>query len=176
MRLDIENAKKMDETTFEHMAPHLRQTALAACCRYGATGDEAEDTAQDVMLKLWSMRKQLDRYRSVDALASVMARNLTVSSLRAKRTQPIEADALSGQPNPQERIEASESVAQVEVLLDSLPSTQHSVLMMRQVEHRSNAEIAQLLGIGEASVGTLLARARHKMLEEIKRRRANGDL
>ena len=42
---------------------------------------------------------------------------------------------------------------------------------MRQVEHRSNAEIARLLGIGEASVSTLLARARHKMLEEIRRKR-----
>lgn len=176
MRLDNENAKKMDETAFEHMAPHLRQTALAACCRYGATGDEAEDTAQDVMLKLWSMRNQLDRYRSVDALASVMARNLTVSSLRTKHTLAIEADALSGQPTPQERIEERESVAQVRAIMDALPSTQHSVLMMRQVEHRSNAEIARLLGIGETSVSTLLARARRKMLEEIKKRRANGDL
>lgn len=177
LRHNSENAKEvMDETEFEHMAPHMRQTALVVSRRFGATDDEAEDTAQDVLLKLWSMRDQLDRYHSIESLVAVMARNITISALRLKRTQPIVADEPSATLNAQEQIEDDESVRQIEAIIETLPSTQHSVLMMRQVEHRTNAEIARLLGIGEASVGTLLARARRKMLDEIKRRRANGEL
>jgi RNA polymerase sigma-70 factor (ECF subfamily) len=41
---------------------------------------------------------------------------------------------------------------------------------MRQVEHLSNGEIARRLGIAETSVSTLLSRARHTLLDEIRRR------
>ena len=51
-----------------------------------------------------------------------------------------------------------------------LPTTQRTLLYMRQVERRSHEEIAQLLGIETTSVSTLLARARRTLLEEIKRR------
>lgn len=166
----------MDETTFEQMAPQLRQAALTMSSRFGSLADEAEDIAQDVMLKLWSMRDRLDSYRSVESLAAVMARNLTVSAHRQHHEASIEADSPSPQLNAQEQLEDRESVSQIEQIIESLPSTQHSVLMMRQVEHRSNAEIARLLGIGEASVCTLLARARRQMLAEIKARRARGEM
>ena len=52
-----------------------------------------------------------------------------------------------------------------------LPPTQHAILHMRQVEHRSNAQIAALLGIKETSVSTLLGRARRQLLEEIRQQR-----
>lgn len=167
----------MDETTFEQLAPSLRLKALAVCRNCGATACEADDLAQDVMLKLWSMRQQLDRYRSVEALAAVMARNLTLSTMRssaARRTVALGDDfdsASTARNAQQQQLEFRELEREVADMVQRLPSTQRSVLVMRQVEHRSNAEIARLLGIGEASVSTLLARARRKMLEEIRRKR-----
>ena len=166
----------MDETTFEQMAPALRQKAVAVCRNCGAAACEADDLAQDVMLKLWSMRQQLDRYRTVEALAAVMARNLAVSAMRsnsAHRTVAIgdDFDSPSAARNAQQQLEYAELEHEVDGMVRRLPSTQHAVLVMRQVEHRSYAEIARLLGIGEASVSTLLARARRKMLEEIRRKR-----
>ena len=166
----------MDETTFEQLAPSLRLKALAVCRNCGATACEADDLAQDVMLKLWSMRQQLDRYRSVEALAAVIASNLTLSTMRssaARRTVALgdDFDSASTARNAQQQLEFRELEREVADMVQRLPSTQHSVLVMRQVEHRSNAEIARLLGIGEASVSTLLARARRKMLEEIRRKR-----
>ena len=47
---------------------------------------------------------------------------------------------------------------------------QRAIETMRQVEHRSCQEIAQLLGISDASVRTLLSRARRTLFEEIKKR------
>ena len=46
---------------------------------------EAEDTLQDVMVKLWSKRMQLDTYRSVEALAVTMTRNLCLDRLKSKK-------------------------------------------------------------------------------------------
>jgi RNA polymerase sigma-70 factor (ECF subfamily) len=54
--------------------------------------------------------------------------------------------------------------------LQQLPTTQRTLIYMRQVERRSHEEIASLLGIEKTSVSTLLARARRTLLEDIKRR------
>ena len=55
--------------------------------------------------------------------------------------------------------------------LASLPTRQYMVLRLRQVERKSAEEIAAIMGISPGSVPTLLARARHAMLEELRRRR-----
>ena len=54
--------------------------------------------------------------------------------------------------------------------LEQLPSTQHTLLYMRQVERRSTKEIARLTGLEEPSVRTLLSRARRTLFEKLKKR------
>jgi RNA polymerase sigma-70 factor (ECF subfamily) len=72
--------------------------------------------------------------------------------------------------SPQEELEAKENEEWLTLKLQQLPTTQRTLLYMRQVERKSHEEIAQLLGIETTSVSTLLARARRTLLEEIKRR------
>ena len=56
---------EMDEKAFEQKASQLRAKAVATCLSAGATNDEANDVAQEVMLRLWQMRQSLEKYRSV---------------------------------------------------------------------------------------------------------------
>jgi RNA polymerase sigma-70 factor (ECF subfamily) len=72
--------------------------------------------------------------------------------------------------SPQEVLEMKEDDKWLSEKLQQLPTTQRTLLYMRQVERRSHEEIATLLGIETTSVSTLLARARRTLLEEIKRR------
>jgi RNA polymerase sigma-70 factor (ECF subfamily) len=72
--------------------------------------------------------------------------------------------------SPQEMLEMQEDDKWLSEKLQQLPTTQRTLLYMRQVERRSHEEIATLLGIETTSVSTLLARARRTLLEEIKRR------
>ena len=72
--------------------------------------------------------------------------------------------------SPHEELEVKEDDEWLETKLQQLPTTQRTLLYMRQVERRTHEEIAQLLGIETTSVSTLLARARRTLLEEIKRR------
>jgi RNA polymerase sigma-70 factor (ECF subfamily) len=72
--------------------------------------------------------------------------------------------------SPLEDLEMKEDDVWLTTRLQQLPTTQRTLLYMRQVERRSNEEIAQLLGIETTSVSTLLARARRTLLEDIKRR------
>ncbi|RYF63779.1 MAG: RNA polymerase subunit sigma-24, partial [Cytophagaceae bacterium] len=49
--------------------------------------EEAEDTMQDVLLRLWTNRQQLDTYHSVEALAVQMTKNSCLDRLTAHARQ-----------------------------------------------------------------------------------------
>ena len=161
----------MERSAFEQMARTWREKALNVSRHYGAGKDEAEDIAQDVMLRLWQMHDELEQYRSVEAIVSLMARHLLRNHQRRKTSEALdEAMIVSLTTSPQEILEMKEDDKWLSAKLQQLPTTQRTLLYMRQVERRSHEEIATLLGIETTSVSTLLARARRTLLEEIKRR------
>ena len=161
----------MDRIAFEQQARTWRQKALSVCIGYGAGKDEAEDIAQDVMLRLWQMHDELEQYRSIEAIVALMARHMLRNHRRRKPSETLdEAMIISLNTSPLYELEMKEDDVWLTKRLQQLPTTQRTLLYMRQVERRSHEEIAQMLGIETTSVSTLLARARRSLLEEIKRR------
>ena len=161
----------MDRSAFEQQARSWRQKALSVSLSCGAGKDEAEDIAQDVMLRLWQMHDELNRYESVEALAALMARHLLRNHQRRRPPEALdEAMIVSLNTSPHDELEEKENDEWLTKRLQQLPTTQRTLLYLRQVERRSHEEIARLLGIEITSVSTLLARTRRTMLEEIKRR------
>lgn len=166
----------MDEREFEQMAVALRKKAVATCLACGTEQMQAEDVAQDVLLRLWQMRDNLDHYRSLEAIVVVMARNMLVSLHRKDRDVPImmlrhkQLQLQSQLITPDESLISSQEVAWLNEAIRRLPSTQYAVLHMRQVEGKSFDEIARRLGIESSTARSLLSRARIKLLEEIKKR------
>ncbi len=150
-------------------APQLRQLALKAAATAGADSDTAEDIAQETMIRLWQMRDD-PRLYNPGGYASTIARHLALDQRRRKPTISLnehQAATLSSL-SPLDLIEQREDERWLQERIRNLPSTQHAVLHMRQVEHRSYDEIAGLLGMQPTSVRTLLARARRQLLEEIR--------
>ena len=86
----------MEESAFEHHARQWRQKALTVSRGCGASEAEAEDIAQDVMLRLWQMRTEIERYRSIEAVVTVMAKRMTWSlRIGALRASPGRMEAAS---------------------------------------------------------------------------------
>ena len=67
----------IEEKDFANIAPTIRQAAFAASIAAGATESDAEDVAQEVLIRFWQMRDHLDEFRSVMAMASRIAHNET---------------------------------------------------------------------------------------------------
>ena len=92
------------------MARTWREKALSVSIHYGAGRDEAEDIAQDVMLRLWQMHQELERFQSVEAIVSLMARHMLRNHQRRKPTEALsEAVALSLTASPHEELEDKEN-------------------------------------------------------------------
>lgn len=73
---------------------------------------------------------------------------------------------------PDAMLESAENDRWLGMQIGRLPSGEHAVLHLRQVEHKTTEEIAAIVGISPGSVPTLLARARRKLMEEIRKRDA----
>ena len=162
----------MDINTFAQQACRLRQHALTASRYCGADDSEAEDVAQEIMIKLWQMHDELTEGRRLLSLTAIIARNLTVDSMRRKHNAPIEKVLTTAtvDGNPHSKLVESDDEKWLEKRMKNLPTTQYTILKMRQVEQRETEEIAQILGMKYSSVVSLLSKARHTLLEEIRRR------
>ena len=162
----------MTDKELTNQAPELRRLAMKVASRW-KDADAAEDIAQDAVLRLWAMRSELRSADNVGALVSKIAYRLCVDDWRKQRTVPLDTSLPLPDENslsPAKLLEIAEDEEWLLQRISKLPPMQYQVLRLRQVERKSNAEIAAILGTNTNSVATLLSRARQKMLEEIKQR------
>lgn len=171
-RLQKNNIDSMEQKEFTDMADSLRHRIIAVARGYRLGDDDVEDVAQDTMLKLWTIRNDIDDGRHAAALAVTVAKNLAIDRLRrgAKSGTPEIALADSLYKQPDFMLEDNENDLWLQEQLRHLPTKEYAVLHLRQVEKKTTAEIAAIVGIAPGSVATLLARARKKLLNEIKKR------
>ena len=131
---------------------------------------EAEDVAQEAMLRLWQHAAGYDPARSaVSTWLFRIARNLHIDRLRreANRPQvaaePIEAD-IASEPHTTE--EYADHV-QLQRRIDTLSSIQARLIRMSYFEAKSHQEIATELGMPLGTVKSHLRRAFLRLQGEI---------
>jgi RNA polymerase sigma-70 factor, ECF subfamily len=158
-----------------------RGELVAYCYRMLGSFHEAEDLAQETMLRAWKARDRYDRTRaSVRTWLYRIAANACLSALqgRARRPLPSGLGAPSDdpaapltpafdipwlQPFPDARFDpggrADLRLALI-AAMQLLPPRQRAVLVLREVLEFSAAEVAGQLGTTVAAVNSALQRAR----------------
>lgn len=114
------------------------------------------------------MRDALDQYRSVEALAVTMTKNLTLDKIKLRKPQGDEQDLLRIETetrNPALLLEQQDAVACIRRLIEQLPTLQQTIIRMKDVEGYELAEIAAITGTQIEAVRSNLSRARKKVRE-----------
>jgi RNA polymerase sigma-70 factor (ECF subfamily) len=114
----------------------------------------------------------MDDVARMMGLVAITTRHVCIDRWRTARTH---AEVGSMMPLVDEgslydRLEYAELEQWMNDQIDALPNTSRIVLTMRQLERRELSEIADILGIKQTSVSTLLARARNELMNKLKRR------
>lgn len=150
----------MTEQEYNEEAPRLRPALVSEAEAFLHNLDDAEDTVQDVMLRLWDIREQLRSPMS--ALARVLVRNFCVDRLR-RRVPTVDADSLSlPQPAPEDGANArADRMLQA---IATLPPLQQTVLRLHHIEDLPTRQIARLLGCSDDVVRQALSRGRRAVL------------
>ncbi len=158
----------MDIQIFKIQVLPVREKVYRLSLRMLRCNADAEDTAQEVMLKLWTMREQLAAYRSVEALAVQIGKNICINKLRARKHSSDDAFDTMQEPAPPPdlQLEAADSMATVARIIERLPETQRMVIRLRDIDGYQPAEIAEIMGCEESAVRVNLSRARKRVKEE----------
>ena len=155
------------------MASGMRTKAMSLAGQFGYSQEDAEDIAQDVMLRLWSLHEQLRDAAHLKASIVITVKRLCIDRWRTTHQHLKIDDAMPivDEDTLHDQQEYEELEKWLDEQIGSLPSTSGMVLRMRQLEHRELSEIADILGIRQTSVSTLLSRARNELLNKLKRRK-----
>jgi RNA polymerase sigma-70 factor (ECF subfamily) len=153
------------KSTFIPLHPKLYRIAFALIENRVA----AEDIVQDVFLKLWAMREQMENVASHEALAVTMVKNRAIDTLRtARRKEDIDTAVYVADKNPTPESQAStrNEIEAVMRIIDDLPYNQRIVLRLFSIKECSMAEIEELTGFSAVNIRVLLSRARKYIKEQ----------
>ena len=130
--------------------------------RYASNPSEAEDIAQDALLRAWRRRSTLrDGDRRNQWLATIV-RNEAFRQHARLRPDPI-AIVEGHEGADDEQVVATVERADIHAALGCLPERDRLLLHLRYDEDLTQAAIASRLGIPEGTVKVRLHRARDKL-------------
>ena len=148
----------MTQEEYKEEARRLRPQMMNVARRYLAD-DDAEDTVQDALLRLWQM---VDKLRMpLDGLASVLVRNLCVDKERRRHRTLALTEAGDNEDNGQD-----ERIERMMGIIESLPSLQQTILRLRHMEGMEMKDIAEITGSSEVALRKALSRARQAVRQQ----------
>jgi len=153
-------ASRRDRAAFARLHAHFAPRLTAVFGRDGRV--EAEELAQETLLAVW---RKADRFDPVKAGAATwiftIARNLRIDALRrAGRVRFVDADGLDeidDSPDGEAVILGEERDGRVRAAVAALPAEQADVVRLTYFTEKTQAEIAEDLGI---PLGTVKSRLR----------------
>lgn len=157
----------MEETQIDKELSRLRDRMYRFARSILGNGPEAEDATHDTIERLWRRRSELALCRSVEAFALTALRNGCIDRLRGRRT--ITEEPRDTLPSGQDAVERWSSRELIRTAMAQLPLKQREVLHLKEIEGYATNEIAELLGVEENQVRTILSRGRKALREEVER-------
>ena len=135
---------------------------------------DAEDIAQEAMLRLWKIASD---WRPGEAKVTTwlyrVTRNLCIDRLRQKKHTDIDAVAepADDTPSVQSQMEQSARMSALRDALAELPERQRVAVTLRHIEGLSNPEIADAMEISVEAVESLTARGKRMLKTALKSRK-----
>jgi RNA polymerase sigma-70 factor (ECF subfamily) len=142
---------------------------------------EAEDLAQDALLKAWRKRHSFDGRADVRTWIFRIARNHWLDRLRRRRVRPAEQSMTtdtqmgSSASQPLQAAARGELADAIDRALGNLPAEQREALALRESQGLTFPQIAGLLHVPAATVKSRVRYALLKLADELAPFRAEWE-
>ncbi len=168
-------AQQGDQAAFGALVEKYQAMAYSLSLRMTGNPEDAADVTQEAFLNAW---RGLAKFQSQSAFSTWLYRltsNACIDFLRREKRRPAVSMTLDGEEDdddprqvevpdqrwsPERELERKEAQAALQRALASLSPEHREVLLLREMEGFSYAEISQCLGLEEGTVKSRIARAR----------------
>lgn len=169
----------MDLEAFENRVLPTKNKLFRFALRFLGNEEEAKDIVQEVFIRVWNGRQQMEQVQNWEAWCMRITKNLSLDRIRLinrKQTQTLEGtfDLHHQALTPHESTEIGESMVKVTQMIASLPEKQRQVIHLRDVEGYSYQEICEILELDMNQVKVNLFRARNAVRERMTKIDAYG--
>lgn len=172
----IRAAAAGDRHAFGELVLMKRERVVRTAYQITGNMDDALDVAQGVFLKLWQGFDRFDPRRRFDTWLYRVTANAAIDLLRSRGPKGVL------QPLPDDAVDVEQPGATPEVRLDrgrlqraflqlaaGLAPKQRAAFVLREIEGRPTAEVAQILGVTESTVRNHLHQARRLLRKGLVR-------
>ena len=170
-------AKKGDGRAFEQIVLQTERAVYNLAFSIVKKKEDAEDVTQETYLRLWRAANEIKLEGSLKLYILRTARNLALDLIRknSKRDEidtvildaegEFEIDIADDSPDsrPDESYLRKVEKEVVRQSIEELPSAAREMIVLRDIEGLSDAEITSMLGIAEGTLKSKLFRARERL-------------
>ena len=162
---------------FERFVDHFRSKVFHYSWLMCGRPEDAEEVAQETLLKVFENFDQLRDPARVRAWVFRIAKNACLMQRRKSVFAPAHevslaelepsAELTAGEPQPEATLLDSELRAVLDRIVAELPPAYRAVVLLRDLEELSTEETAQILDLGTDVVKTRLHRGRVAMRQKL---------
>jgi RNA polymerase sigma-70 factor (ECF subfamily) len=167
----------MTQTDFVKLVMPFKDKVFRLAKRLLVSNEEAEDATQEILMKLWNNKKQIEAYKNVEAFSMTMTKNFCLDRLKSKQAQNLKIVHSNYQDNNtslQKQLELNDSVDWVSKIIEQLPEQQKIILQLRDIEQYDFEEIAEMLDMNQTAIRVALSRARKTIREQLTNTHSYG--
>ncbi len=162
----MSNKPSIDDDAFKaelvELIPHLRAFARSLC----GNAAQADDLAQDAMLKAWKARASYEPGTNLKAWSFTILRNLFYSEKRRSwRSQPLDPEVAEATLVANDNPDAAIELLALRNALSKLPDDQREALILVGAGGLTYDEVAEICGCAIGTIKSRVSRARKTLLE-----------
>ena len=162
----------MSPKEFENIVPALRPVMVKVGRDFFGNESDADDVAQEGLIRLWRYCERLNAERNMEALAVKVAKNICVEIYRRRNTMTVTLQSgMEGDDTYADAdadIEAGETQQKIDEAMERLSPRERELLRKRHIEGHTADEIATETGIPKPSVKSMISMARKKLIKELQ--------
>lgn len=158
----------MNHETFKETVFVLKDEMYRFAKRFVVSNDEAEDVVQDLMMKFWQKKDELQQFGNLKSYALKSVKNECLNRLKHHEVKTGFAN-LQVHRSELYQMEVNNLKEHIINYINELPEKQKMVIHLKDVEEYEVSEIAEILEMEENAVRVNLMRARQKVKEQISK-------
>jgi len=162
-----------DEKAFGIIFDVYSKKIFALARKFGLSHLDAEGIVQEVFLKIWEKRQSLNPELSINAYIFKISKSKIIRKRKRillemayQKTAALTVKARV-EPSSESNVIFEDLMEKTEKLIDKLPKNQKRAFVMKNFDHLSVDEIANLLEVPKRKVENQIARANKSLKEKL---------